>query len=74
MTLQDLKSVLDKALESAYERREKLPKGIAYGECWAANEQNIQLLQDLHLGVVRTLEIEAERKRRPEWSGPQDDM
>jgi hypothetical protein len=56
MTLHDLKSVLDNALKAAYERREKIPKGVAYGDCWAANEQNIQLLQDLHLGVIRTMD------------------
>jgi hypothetical protein len=75
MTLNDLKSVLDNALKAAYERREKIPKGVAYGDCWAANEQNIQLLSDLHLGVIRTMEAEAESARfRATWDGPQSDM
>jgi hypothetical protein len=75
MTLQDLKSVLDNALASAYERRGRIPKGIAYSECWAFNESNIALLQDLHLGVIRTMEAEAESARfRATWDGPQSDM
>jgi hypothetical protein len=75
MILQILKSVLDKALKAAYERRDKIPKGVAYGECWAANEQNIQLLQDLHLGVIRVMEEQARAQDYPTtWSGPQDDM
>ena len=58
MTLQELKIVLDKAIEAAYKRLEQADPAPVYLEYRASLRQNINLLQDLHLGVVRTMEAQ----------------
>jgi hypothetical protein len=67
MTLQELKSVLDNALKAAYERRDKTEarEPNAYHTRFHI-EQNIALFQDLHLGVIRTMEQEDKTKKASE--------
>lgn len=64
MTLEDLKAVLDNALEAAYERKRKLQSDYDYPPTMAQLSQNIALLQDLHLGVVKTIQAQQDAKRQ----------